>query len=240
MIGEMFLAKYENKIIKEIQLKGMRSIIGKRMTESKNSAPHVTLMLEADVTCLWEKLQEFNCQREEGNIKVSFTALLIQIVAVAIKEFPRINARLEIDRVVLLEDVNIGIAVALEEGVIVPVIRDVYGKSVLEINAQLKEIVQKARSKKLTPEAFVGGTFTISNLGMYAVDGFTPLINLPESAILGVGRICDKPAVLDGNIVPRKCIHFSLSFDHRVIDGAPAAKFLTILQRRVETPEEIR
>jgi pyruvate dehydrogenase E2 component (dihydrolipoamide acetyltransferase) len=159
---------------------------------------------------------------------------LVKVVAKALREYPIINSTLEGKSLRVLERINIGVAVSLEKGLIVPVLHDADRKSMVEISTSLKELVDKARQNSLTLDEVTGGTFTLSNLGMYGVDVFTPIINPPESAILGVGRIADKAVVLNGQIVARPVVVLSLSFDHRVMDGAQAASFLQRIKQIIE------
>ncbi|MDH5532753.1 MAG: 2-oxo acid dehydrogenase subunit E2, partial [Candidatus Bathyarchaeota archaeon] len=146
--------------------------------------------------------------------------------AKALTEHPIMNSTLEKDQIKIFEDVNIGVAVATEKGLVVPVIRNADKKELKKISSTLKELVEKARDGRLTREEMSGGTFTITNLGMFGVDMFTPIINPPETAILGVGRVVEKPVVVNKKIVTKPMMHMSLSFDHRVVDGVPAAHFL--------------
>jgi len=229
----------DNQTFHEIPVKGMRKTIAQRMVESKNTAPHVTLFCEMDVTQLLRKLAEHNEKVHEKTNRVSLTAVLVSIASNALKEFPRINARLKDDKIVLREEIAIGVAVAVDEGLLVPVIKDTVDRPITDINIRLKEIVEKSRSRTISPDFLTGGSITITNLGMYSVDTFTPIINLPEASILGIGRAVKKPVVINGEIVVRDTMVFSLSFDHRVLDGAPAAQYLTILQQKVENIAEI-
>jgi len=157
-------------------------------------------------------------------------------VARALREHPMVNSILEGDQIRLMDEVNIGLAVAVEEGLIVPVIREVDKKSIFEIAALRRELVEKARQGKLLTRETTGGTFTISNLGMFGVDTFAPVINPPESAILGIGRIVKKPVVVNDQITIRSVMTLTLVFDHRVIDGAQAARFLQSINKILGNP----
>jgi pyruvate dehydrogenase E2 component (dihydrolipoamide acetyltransferase) len=156
-----------------------------------------------------------------------------------LRRFPFINARINQDAIERLAKINIGIAVDADKGLYVPVIHNVDQKDLQTIGSEFRQRVDEIRSGKILPEALSGGTFTITNLGMYDVDGFTPVINLPEAAILGIGRIAPKPVVLEDKIVIRNIMTLSLAFDHRLIDGAPAAKFLQYIKEMIEAPNEV-
>lgn len=217
-------------------LTSMRKVIGKRMTESKHNAPHVTLTTEANVdkaVALRNKLNQ-----KTGDVRLSYTDLLVKMVAGALRHVPMINASIEEDRIVIKDKINIGVAVALDEGLVVPVVKDADRKGLKAISQEVKELADKARNNKLSSNELSGGTFTISNLGNYDIDAFTPIINLPESAILGVGRIVRKPIVNEKDeIVPASMMALSLSFDHRVVDGALAAQLLKKIKGYLEDPD---
>ncbi len=172
--------------------------------------------------------------------KISVTDLLVKITAKALEMRPGINVSLNGNVVKKLKDINIGVAVALENGLLVPVIKNVDKKDLTQISKELKDLTEKAKNRKIGIEEMSGGTFTISNLGGFkSVDFFTPIINQPESAILGVGRTVETPIVIDGKIVIRPLMGLSLAFDHRVIDGAPAAEFLAVLLHLIANPDEV-
>jgi pyruvate dehydrogenase E2 component (dihydrolipoamide acetyltransferase) len=169
----------------------------------------------------------------------SYNDLLVRLVALALLENPALNASLENDRIVQHSAVHVGIAVDTERGLLVPVVRDAHSKSVQQIASASAQLIAQARAGKSAPDDLVGGTFTITNLGMYEIDTFTPIINLPECAILGVGRIVARPVVVDEQaetVAVRKMMALSLTFDHRVVDGAPAARFLKRVKQFVEHP----
>jgi pyruvate dehydrogenase E2 component (dihydrolipoamide acetyltransferase) len=165
--------------------------------------------------------------------------VLIKAVAKALTEHSIMNSTLEKDQIKIFEDVNVGVAVATTAGLVVPVIHNADRKSLKEVSSALKELVEKAREGKLTREELSGGTFTATNLGMFGVDVFTPIINPPETAILGVGRIVEKPVVVGKKIVVKPVMQLSLSFDHRVVDGAPAAQFLQKVKEIIESSESL-
>jgi pyruvate dehydrogenase E2 component (dihydrolipoamide acetyltransferase) len=204
-----------------IPMRGMRKTIAERMHQSLRDTAQLTITVEADVTPATE-LRE----RLKREFDFTYTDLIIQAAARALVKHPRMNARLDGNQIVNSGEVNIGLAVSLDDGLIVPVIRDVIGKSLREIASLSKEAGEKARAGKLKLEDISGGTFTITNLGTYGVDAFTPILNTGETGILGVGRIVEKPAIYRGEMTRRAMMTLSLTFDHRVIDGAPAAQFL--------------
>lgn len=221
-----------------LPLTGMRRVIAQRMAESAFTAPHVTLMTEADVTELVKLRETLNeADRARGGPGVSYVDLFIVMAARALVQHPYMNACIEGDEIVLERAVNMGIAVAVPDGLLVPVIRDVAEVGVGAVARRRAAVVEAARAGTLSPDAFSGGTFTITNLGAYEIDGFTPIINPPQAAILGTGRIVEKPAVYEGEICVRAMMTLSLSFDHRLVDGAPAAAFLQTVKRLAERPD---
>jgi pyruvate dehydrogenase E2 component (dihydrolipoamide acetyltransferase) len=169
-----------------------------------------------------------------GSFKPSFNDLIVRAVALAVQQWPDVNARWMGDAIEIVADVNLGVAVALPTGLIVPVLRSVQTKSLQQINAETRDLAEKARTGKLLPDDYSGNTFTISNLGAYGVDQFTAIINQPDSAILAVGQIKDRPVVIDGGIHIRPIMKMTLSSDHRVIDGAVAAQFMGCLKETLE------
>ena len=205
----------------DIPLRGMRKVIAERMHQSLQGSAQLTISTEADVTQLIDRRQEV---RQEFN--VTYTDFIVQACAHALRQHPRMNAYLEGDIIRANSDIHVGLAVALDEGLIVPVVRDADKKSLKDIAAEAKTLAEKARASQLKLEEVSGGTFTVSNLGMYGVDAFTPIINAPQSGILGVGRIVEKPVIHRGEVTRRSMMVLSLTFDHRVIDGAPAGAFL--------------
>lgn len=223
--------------IKRIPLTRMRKTIIKRLSYSERNTLRVTMAMELDMTeaiKLREKLI-----REVLDVRVSYTDIIVKATVDALKQNPILNSRLEGEEVKIFERVHMGVAVALENGLIVPVIRDADGKSLTEIAHATKALVEKARTGKLSLGEVTGGTFTITNLGSFGVDLFTPIINPPQSAILAVGRISAKPVVVDSEIVTRQIMTISLSFDHRIIDGVEAAKFMQGIKNALESPQQI-
>ena len=215
-----------------IALRGMRKTIAERMHQSLQHSAQLTIVSEADVT----NAVEFRA-RHRSDSDFTYTDLIIHAVAHALTRHPRMNARMAESEIRLSERVNVGMAVALDEGLIVPVIFDADRKSLREIAAETKALGEKARAGTLRLEDVTGGTFTVTNLGQWGVDAFTPILNPGETGILGVGRIVEKPAIHRGEIARRSMMTLSLTFDHRVIDGAPAARFLTTVTEIFNRPE---
>ncbi len=217
---------------------GMRAAIARRMHESLQTMAQLTLFTEADVT----ELVALRTRLKGSGEEVTYTDLIIRACALALREHPRVNARLEGDRIRLLPHIHIGVAVALDEGLVVPVVRDADKKDVREIARMRKALVERVRAGKISAEEaeeISGSTFTVTNLGMYDVDGFTPIVNPPEVAILGIGRIVDKVVIHQGKVAQRAMMVLSLSFDHRILDGAPAAAFLQSVRHYLESPETL-
>ncbi|HJY83953.1 MAG TPA: dihydrolipoamide acetyltransferase family protein, partial [Candidatus Binatia bacterium] len=204
-----------------VPLRGMRKVIAERMHKSLQGSAQLTITTEVDVTQLIDRRQEV--QRE---FNATYTDFIVQACAHALKQHPRMNAALGGEAIRLQEHISVGVAVALDEGLIVPVIHNTDKKSLKDIAQEARGLAEKARAGKLTLEEVSGGTFTVSNLGMYGVDGFTPILNTPQTGILGVGRIVEKPIIYRGEVAKRSMMVLSLTFDHRVIDGAPAGAFL--------------
>ena len=202
-------------------LRGMRKVIAERMHQSLQGSAQLTITSEVDVSQLIDRRRAV--RQEFG---VTYTDFIVQACAHALRQHPRMNATLEDGTLRLDRGIHVGLAVALDEGLIVPVIRDTDRKSLEDIAGEAKTLAEKARAGRLTLEDVSGGTFTVSNLGMYGVDAFTPILNTPQTGILGVGRIVEKPALYRGEIARRSTMVLSLTFDHRVIDGAPAGAFL--------------
>ncbi len=224
----------------ETPMSGIRAIIAQRMHTSHVTTAETTLTMEVDATAfaaLREKLKT-RFAKELG-FNISYNDLLMVICAKALRKFPAVNARLdEVAGVIRqLEDIHISLAMDTERGLIVPVVRHVDRLGLLEIARATHDLVQRTRAGKVLPDELTGGTFTITNLGMFDIDAFTPIINLPEIAILGVGRIQEKPAVYNGAICIRKLMWLSLTFDHRLVDGGPAARFLQYIKQLIEDPD---
>ncbi len=228
------------EVVDRIPLKGVRAIIADRMGTSVHTTARVTLVSEVDAT-------EFVAMRERLKVKVAeewgfapgYNDLLARITALALRKHPTMNARLTPDAIELLAHVNLGMAVDTERGLLVPVIRNADIKSLRQFGAEFRTLADRARAGRSLPDDLTGGTFTITNLGMYDIDAFTPVINLPEAAILGVGRISPKwvysPASPAAPVL-RQMLTLSLVFDHRLNDGAPAARFLQTIKQMIEEP----
>jgi pyruvate dehydrogenase E2 component (dihydrolipoamide acetyltransferase) len=223
----------------EVPLTGLRRIIAERMSTSHQTTARVTLTTEVDATSLVEMRNRLKASvTDEWGFTPAYNDLLGVIVAQALSEFPYMNARLSEDgqSIRQLPHVHLGIAVDTERGLLVPVVRDAHQKRLRAFGAEFRTLLQRAQAGKSLPDDLTGGTFTITNLGAYGIDAFTPIINLPETAILGVGRIRPKPAVHDGEIAARQMGTLSLTFDHRLVDGAPAARFLQRVSSLVQNP----
>jgi pyruvate dehydrogenase E2 component (dihydrolipoamide acetyltransferase) len=227
----------EPAVAQIIPLRGLRKIIADNVTRSRQTAPHVTLVSEVDMTNLVSQFSALRAEVEASHrVKISYTDILIKAAARALLDHPMANAALIDGEIRVYSDKNIGVAVAAEAGLIVPVVRNADKLSVGEISSELKALVERCRSGKQTKRDLEGGTFTITNLGPYGVDNFDPIIVSPQSCILGVGRIVERPIVLNGAIVIRSIMNLCLSFDHRVLDGAPAALFLERIRELLEAP----
>ncbi|MBC7235335.1 MAG: 2-oxo acid dehydrogenase subunit E2 [Chloroflexi bacterium] len=224
-------------------LTGVRAIIAQRMAASAHTTAPVTLQSVVDVTEFVKVREQLRAAfAEELGFAIGYNDLLAVIVARCLREFPYMNVRLEEEAegggavIRYLEHVNLGMAVDSERGLLVPVIRDADKMGVKELARTFRELVERARLGKALPDDLTGGTFTITNLGMFGVDMFTPIINLPETAILGVGRIKPEPVAINGQVEIRQRMWLSLTFDHRLVDGAPAARFLQGIMRYIEAP----
>ena len=225
--------------VESVPLSGLRRIIAERMAASAQATARVTLVTEADATAVVEARERLKADVAEAwGFAPGYNDLLGMAVARALREFPYMNARLSADgrAVERLGKVNLGMAVDTEQGLLVPVIRNADRKGLREFGSEFREMVERARAGRPLPDDLSGGTFTVTNLGMYDVDAFTPVINLPETAILGVGRIQAKPVVREGKVTVRQMWTLSLAFDHRLVDGAPAARFLQRIKQIVENP----
>jgi pyruvate dehydrogenase E2 component (dihydrolipoamide acetyltransferase) len=217
-----------------------RKVIAEKLSRSHVTAAHVTITTSVDMTeamALREGLAP-EIERKAGT-GVSYTDIIVKVVSGVLKEYPVLNSTLEGDKIKLFVDINIGVAVALEDSLIVPVVHSADRKSLAEITTYLNEKIEKVRRGQLSVDEVTGGTFTVSNLGIYDVEVFTPIINPPECAILGVGKIIQKPWVVNDKVTIRPMATLSLSFDHRIIDGAKAAAFLQTLKENLQKPEAL-
>ena len=223
----------ENEPAEEIvPMNGMRKAIARNMQNSHMTSPTVTFNLSVDMT----ELRRCREQLKANGVKVSYTDFIVKFVAKALREFPQLNCSVSENRIIYKRYVNMGVAVSLENGLVVPNIPDADKKSLTEISDELKELAAKAREGKLPLERLQGGTFTVTNLGMYGIESFSPIINQPEVAILGVNTIEEKPVVRGGELVIRPMLNLSLTADHRVVDGAYAAQFLQRVKALMENP----
>ena len=215
----------------------IRQITAQRMAESARTTAPVTLTTEADATELVALREQLKSSYARRRLAVpSYNDIYLKLTAAALQEHPTLNASWSEDGLILHGGIHIGFAVETERGLLAPVLRDVSAKSLRVIAAETASLIEGAHQERLSHEAMQGGTFTITNLGMYGIDAFTPIINLPQAAILGIGRVVCKPAVHDGKVVPRQMVALSLTFDHRVVDGAPAARFLNTVREYVSEP----
>ena len=220
-----------------IPMKGIRRVIAQRMSESTRTIPHFFLSVESDMTAtlqLRERLLE-EVEKKAG-VRLSITDILVKVAARALRDHPIINSRIEEEGIRLVEEINIGVAMAVEDGLIVPVVHAADGKSLAEIAMTIRDLTQKARNGKLSVDEVTGGTFTLSNLGMFGIDTFNAIINPPECSILGVGRTVEKPVVEKGVVQIKPIAWLNLSSDHRIVDGATAAQFLQRVKELLENP----
>jgi pyruvate dehydrogenase E2 component (dihydrolipoamide acetyltransferase) len=226
----------QERILRTIPLTGIRGTIAQRMAQSWAQVAHVTEVMEVDMTeMVTLRRRRLSMWEREHSVRVSLNDILTFAVARTLREFPDLNARLDGQEIKVLEDIHVGIAVATTEGLIVPVIRHADQRTLWEIAQESAQLADKAQRRTLTLADVAGGTFTITNLGAYGVEIFTPIVNYPQCAILGVGRVAERPVVLPGRIEARSMMYLSLAFDHRLIDGAPAAMFLQQVKDRLET-----
>ena len=236
---EITPAAYQGRRVKStIPLKGMREAIAENMHRSLSISAQVTVMGEIDMTEVVKLRETLLSQAEAAAARITYTDIFVFTIAKLLRDHPLINSSLINNEIKLWENINVGVAVALEEGLIVPVVRDADKKSLVEINQTVKTLAKKAREGKLVPEDVTGGTFTITNLGILG-GGYrfeTAIINQPESAILGTGSITDRVVARDGQIVIRPIMTYYFTYDHKVINGATAAKFLVSMTKLLENP----
>jgi pyruvate dehydrogenase E2 component (dihydrolipoamide acetyltransferase) len=231
---------YQGRKVKEtIPLRGMREVIAERMQSSLLSSAQLTMMGEFDATELVKLREAILNQEKVIGVKITYTEILVYAIASALKDHPDINISLMGNEIKVWEDINIGVAVALgKEGLIVPVVKQADKKSLVQISQEVKSLVEKVRERKILPDEVTGGTFTLTSLGAIGISYYqTPVINQPESAILGIGPIMEKPVVKKGQIGIASMMPYSLTFDHRVINGFGAEQFLARLKELVETPD---
>lgn len=219
-----------------VKASSMRRTIARRLTESKQTIPHYYLTIDCDIAPLSDARAAMNAELEKDGEKVSLNDLIIKAVSIALRRAPEVNASWTDKEIHYHQVVDISVAVAVDDGLMTPVIRDADRKGVAQIAREVRELAARAREKKLQPEEMTNGTFSISNLGMFGIEEFTAVINPPEAAILAVGTIRHEPVVADGAVVPGRRMRFTMSCDHRVIDGATGAKFMAALKTIIEAP----
>ena len=231
-VAELYTPAGEESF-EEVKNSQMRKTIAKRLLESKNSAPHYYLNIEVDMENAMASRTHIN---EMPDVKVSFNDLVIKASAMALRKHPQVNSSWDGDHTRLAKHIHVGVAVAVEEGLLVPVLEFADQQSLTQIGSNVKNLAGKAKNKKLQPQEMEGSTFTVSNLGMFGITEFTSIINQPNSAILSVGTIVEKPVVKNGEIVVGHTMTLTLACDHRTVDGATGAKFLQTLKTYLENP----
>ena len=227
---------YSKESYEEIPVSQMRKTISKRLAESKFSAPHFYLTMEINMDNCIEGRNKIN---ETSDIKISFNDIIIKAAAVSLRKHPMVNASFLTDKIRVNNHIHIGVAVAVDEGLLVPVIRFADNKSLSHISTEVRNLAGKAKNKELQPSDWEGNTFTISNLGMFGIDEFTAIINPNDACILAVGGIKNTPVVKNGEIVPGNVMKVTLSCDHRIVDGAIGSAFLKTLKELIEDPIKI-
>lgn len=219
--------------IKTAPLNRMRETIRNRLSQSMKNALHVPLTMEIDMT---EAVRLIHDSQTDSETHLTPTSVIVKAIADALEEHPTLNARFMNDKIEIPDEINIGVAVAIEGGLVVPVVHNANRKTLSTIGKEIAWLAEKARTETLMAAESAGGTFTVSNLGMFGIDFFAPIINPPESAILGVGRIVKKPVVIKDEVCPRSMMTLTLVFDHRIMDGAVAARFLQTVKEKLEKP----
>jgi pyruvate dehydrogenase E2 component (dihydrolipoamide acetyltransferase) len=224
--------------VERVSMRGVRRKTAQHLWEAWTTIPHVTQQDKADITDLEHLRARFAPKAQEAGGKMTVTAIALKVCASALKVFPQFNASIDMakEEIIYKQYVNIGVAVDTDRGLLVPVLHDVDKKNIVELAAELTQLSKKARDKKLTPEEMEGGTFTITNLGGVGGTGFSPIVNFPEVAILGLSRASMEPVWMNGKFEPRQVLPLSLSYDHRLIDGADAARFLRWIAEAFEQP----
>jgi len=218
---------------KEHRVSQMRKTIARRLSESKFSSPHYYETIDIDMSAVWDARKQLN---EISDTKISFNDIVVKAVATALRQHPDINSSWQGDKIIEHGDVNVAVAVGIDEGLVTPVINNTDQKGLQQIASESKALIEKAQNRDLQPEEMEGSTFTVSNLGMFGIEEFTAIINPPNACILAVGAIREEPVVEDGEVVPGKRMKVTLSSDHRIVDGVSAAKFLNTLKRMLENP----
>jgi pyruvate dehydrogenase E2 component (dihydrolipoamide acetyltransferase) len=220
------IAQTSPRVKQAIPLEGIRKVTAERVASSFQTAPHSFLVMDVDMTKALEKKEETG---------LSYTAIVVHSVAKALREHPQVNSALVGNTIQVYEEVNVGVAMSTDRGLLVPVIRDADEKSLSEVSKELEALIQKTREDHLSRDDLVAGTFTVTNLGMFDVDMFLPIINPPEAAILATGRIAQKPIFVKENFTAKPVMTLTLAYDHRIIDGAPAATFLKQIKENIES-----
>ena len=218
----------------DVPLSQIRKTIAKRLAQSLGPIPHFFLTVEIDMERTWDARSALNELADD--VRISFNDIIVKVTATALTKHRECNAWWMGDHIRYFDEVHISMAVAIEGGLITPVVRNAHLKSLREIATESRDLVERARNRKLAPEEYTGGTFSLSNLGMFDIDHFTAVINPPEAGILAVGRIVQEPVVQDGTVVPRRKMKVTMSCDHRVIDGATGARFLQTFRQMLENP----
>ncbi len=220
-----------------IPLAGLRKAVAQNVSKSATEAPHVTLVSEVDMTeCVKFRAQVLESVEKSAGVRISYTDIIVKAVAKALESHPMLNSSLRGDQIVVHPTVNMGIATAVEGGLVVPVVKNAHAKTLTQVSREIKELAARARAKQSGGDDFQGGTFTISNLGTYGVESFNPIITPGQAGILGVCAMIQKPVVVKGEIVVRTMMNLCLSFDHRIVDGAPAAACLATIKQLMEAP----
>jgi pyruvate dehydrogenase E2 component (dihydrolipoamide acetyltransferase) len=218
-----------------LPISGMRKIISQRMAEVKPGVPHFYVTVDIDM----EEAAKIREQAKAAEVKVSINDLIVKAAAMALRRQPKVNVSLQGDRILQFHTADVGIAVAIEDGLITPVIRDADQKTLGTIAAEARELAERARRKALKPEEYAGGSITVSNLGMFGVDSFIAVINPPQASIVAVGGVAEKPVVREGKVVARKMMSTTFSGDHRIVDGALGAQYLQELKALLENPTRL-
>lgn len=225
--------QFESRETEQVRVSQMRKTIARRLAESKFNSPHFYETVDIDMEKLVEERKALN---EVSDVKISFNDLVVKACAIALRRHPDINASWDEDVITKHGDIHVAVAVAVDEGLLTPVIRHTDQKNLRQISSETRELAELARNRKLQPEQMEGSTFTISNLGMFGIEEFTAIINPPNACILAVGAIRDVPVVKNGEVVPGKRMKVTLSSDHRIVDGAKAAPFLNTIRELLENP----
>ena len=220
----------------ETQNSTMRKAIAKRLADSKFSAPHYYLNIELEMDNMISFRKQFI---QTQNIKISFNDIIAKAVSLSLAKHPKVNSRWYDDKIIFNEHVHLGVAVAVDDGLIVPIVKFANSKDLPQINSEIKDFAERAKNKKLTPAEIEGSTFTISNLGMFGIESFTSIINQPNSAILSIGAIVQKPIIKNNEVVVGNTMKLTLACDHRTVDGATGSLFLKTLKEYIENPVSI-